>query len=434
MAADKSWSLNFSFQLHVHMINHLDGEAEPGGKNFSSLAPDSKFSTGDLFLRRNQPWFIYCWNDCFYELIFALDADGGEVIGTQRTEFITHFEQMNPWYPTLWVGNPGGETHRYVSRSSSSSAQVEQPTEMMSDSATHNLAHRAIGIGWRNVRLGSGDVFLAFEYAGQPFSSAGNNAVLGGGASAVPSGSIENADNDDAHTFFMKAGTRPFSATKNKWLERTRFGIGWSVNSPSLSWSATTRRIRLRSADRTGRVDLMDIRNIGSGIHHRFEYGLEWGVGPYTFRTANGLSTFEDKREQKSVVGGRPAGFHKGVHGYVWSFANELFLWSPKGFLTGSATTPNSIQIGANYARAGASCGVPGCDNSGEFSRNFLTMRELDLWYYIRPGLSVGTWWHWWKAANVLTDDQEGLGCTKTPRAGRSCEWHTINLGLRLDF
>jgi cell division protein FtsB len=429
MAADKSWSINFSYQLHMHMQNHLDGEANPGGKGAAQFSYNDKFTTGDIFSRRNQPWFIYCWNNCFYEMLFALDADSNEVIGVQRTEFVTHFEQMNPWYPTLWVGNPGGETHRYVSRSSSGSAQVETPSDMLSDSSAHNLSHRAIGFGWRNVALGSGDVFLAFEYAGNPFSSAGSNNVLGGGASAVPSGSIENSDNDDAHTFFVKAGMRPFSATKNKWLQKTKFGFGLSVNSPSLSWAATTRRLRLTSTDRVGRLDLMDIRNIGSGIHNKFEYGMEWGVGPYLLRIVNGLSSFEDKARLT-------AGAHKGVHGHFWSIANELFLWSPKGFLTGSANTPGSVVAGWNFARADASCGVPGCDLSGEFSRNFVTQKELDVWYWIRPGISVGAWWNWWSAANVVTGDQEGIGCKKggSEVAGKSCEWHTLNLGLRLDF
>jgi hypothetical protein len=358
-----------------------------------------------------------------------LDADSNEVIGVQRTEFVTHFEQMNQWYPTFWVGNPGGQTHRYVSRSSTASAEVELPSDLLGDSSAHNLSHRSIGFGWLNTRAGSGDFLLAVEYAGNPFSSAGNNNVLGGGASAVPSGSIENSDNTDRHTFFLKGGMRPFSATKNKWLQKTKFGAGWSVNSPSLSWAATTRRLRLRSSDRVGRLDLMDIRNIGSGIHHKFEYGFEWGVGPYTFRTSNGFSSFEDKFRNG-------AGAHKGVHGYFWSFANELFVWSPKGFLTGSANTPGAIVMGWNFKRADASCGVPGCDNSGEFSRNHVIQRELDLWYWIRPGISVGMWWNWWTAGNVITDDQEGIGCRQRNQTvqGKSCDWHTINLGLRLDF
>jgi len=437
-AADKSWSIRITYQLHMHMQNHLRGEANPGPKGNAIFSYNNKFTTGDIFSRRSQPAFGYFWNDCFYELYFGWDADSNEVIGTQRAEFVTHFEQMHPWAPSLWVSNPGGEVHRYVSQSSISGARVELPQDLLSDGSAHNLGHRAIGIGWRNVGLGQGDVFLAFEFAGQPFSSAGNNNVLAG---AVPSGSIENSDNTDAHTFFMKAGTRPFLRSKNKWLEKTKFGFAWSVNSPSLSWASTTRRLRITSTDRVGRLDLMDIRNIGSGIHHRLEYGFEWGVGPYLFRTANGLSSFEDKARPPTVA---QATNHKGVHGQFWSINHELFLWSPKGFLTGSSTTPNSILMGWGFSRADASCGRPGCDNSGEFSRNHITQRELDFWYFIRPGLSVGTWWNWWKAANVKrgttgatpTFDQEAIGCSKGGQEvrGKSCDWHTVNLGVRVDF
>jgi hypothetical protein len=429
MAADKSWTIRFMYQLHMHMQNHLEGEAQPGGKNAAQLSYTDHFTTGDIFTRRNQPAFNYCWNDCFYEVQFGLDVDGNEVVGTQRAQLITHFEKMNPWYPTFWVANPGGETHRYIGRSSISSAQVENAQDLQNDGSAHNLSHRAIGIGWQNVALGSGDIYLAMEYATRPFSSAGNNTVLGGGASSVPSGSIENSDNDDAKSFFLKAGARPFSQLKNKWLQNTRFGFGWSVNSPSLSWGTTTRRIRLQSSDRVGRVTLMDIRNIGSGIHHRFEYGLEWGAGPYTFRTANGLSSFEDKAR----LG---AGSHKGVHGNFWSISHQIFLWSPKGLLTGSPNAANSILLGWNFARGNASCGVAGCDLSGEFSRNHVIQRELDLWYFIRPGLSVGTWWNWWSSANVPTDSQEGIGCKKggSEVEGKSCDWHTVNIGLRLDW
>ncbi|HJX11837.1 MAG TPA: hypothetical protein VJ733_15235 [Candidatus Binatia bacterium] len=435
MAADKSWSVNFSYQLHMHMQNHLDGEAEPGGKNVGSgnLSYTTHFTTGDIFSRRNQPWFIYCWNNCFYEMLFALDVDSNEVVGVQRTEFVTHFEQMNPMAPTFWIGNPGGQTHRYVSRSSTGSAMVETASDLLADGSAHNLSHRAIGFGWLNAPLGSGDFLLAFEYAGQPFSSAGFNQVDGTATTRrVPSGGIENSDNDDAHTFFMKAGMRPFARTKNKWLQKTKFGFGWSVNSPSLSWASTTRRLRLRSSDRVGRVDLMDIRNIGSGIHNRFEYGFEWGVGPYLLRTANGLSSFKD--ELRTIA--TSPGAKKGVHGQFWSISHELFLWSPKGFLTGSAQTAGSLLMGWNFARADASCGVPNCANDGEFSRNFITQREWDIWYWIRPGISVGAWYNWWRAANVLEDDQEAIGCKRGGQSvrGKSCDWHTVNLGLRVDF
>lgn len=428
-AADKSWLIRFQHEFHVHIYNHLDGEAEPGGKGVGAGNPADKFTTGDIFLRRNRAYVHYCWEDCFYLLRWGLDADTGEVVGTQTADFYVNFSKMNPYLPDFFIANPGGQTARYVSRSSENSAQVEIAQDMMADGSAHNLSHRGIGLQWVNVPLGTGDFLLALEATRPFFSSAGNNAVLGGGAASVPSGSNENADNSDRLTGFFKAGMRPFSRTKNIWLQRTRFGFGYQVNSPSLSWSATTRRIRLRTTERVGRVDLMDIRNIGSGLHHRFEWGFEWGVGPYVFRNENGLSSFEDKARLT-------AGSAKGVRGHFWSLANELFLWSPKGFLTGSARTANSLQLGWRFARSEASCGVAGCANNFDaVKRAHLTVRELDLWYYIKPSMSVGAWWNWWRSSNTDTDVQDAVGCDKTPTdEGKSCDWHTINVGLRFNF
>jgi len=440
-AADKSWELRWYHEFHLHIYNHLDGEAEPGGKGNVSTnggrAPSDKFSTGDLFLRRNRTYINYCWSNCFYLVRWGLDADTGEVIGTQTADFYVNFSKLNPYFPDFFVANPGGQSARYVSRSSETSAQVEIASDMMADSAANNLSHRGVGLQWVNVPLGSGDFLLALEATKIGFSSAGNNATVGtgGGANAVPSGSNENADNTDQWTGFIKAGMRPFSKTKNKWLQKTKLGFGYQVNSPSLSLSSTTRRIRLRTMDRVGRVDVIDIRNIGGGRHHRFEWGFEWGVGPYLFRNENNLSAFKD--EFRSLTGSDP-GTAKGVHGSMWSLGNELFLWSPKGVLTGSGSTPHSVQIGWRFARSQASCGVAGCANNFEaVKRANLTLREWDLWYYIRPGLSVGTWWNWWRSSNTDLDTQDAIGCKKKPNninEGKSCDWHTVNLGLRLNF
>jgi hypothetical protein len=428
-AADRSWSMRFFHEFHLHVYNHINGEAEPGGKGFAGRDPADKFTTGDLFLRRNRTYIHFCWEDCFYLVRWGLDADTGEVLGTQTADFYVNFSKMNPYLPDFFLANPGGQSARYVSRSSETSAQVEIAQDMMADGSAHNLSHRGLGLQWVNAPLGPGDFLLALEATRPFFSSAGNDAVLGGGASSVPSGSNENADNADRWTAFLKAGTRPFLKTKNKWLEKTKLGFGYQVNSPSLNWSSTTRRIRLRTMDRVGRVDVIDIRGIGKGLHHRFEWGFEWGVGPYLFRNENGLSAFRDKAGVGSTD-------HKGVHGHFWSLGNELFLWSPKGFLTGSGTTAHSVQLGWRFERSEASCGVAGCANNFDLvKRAHLTLRELDLWYYIRPSLSVGVWWNWWRSSNTDTDVQHAVGCDKTPTdEGKSCDWHSVNTGLRFNF
>jgi hypothetical protein len=127
------------------------------------------------------------------------------------------------------------------------------------------------------------------------------------------------------------------------------------------------------------------------------------------------------------------------VDGFVWSLQNDLFLWSPKGFLTGSSRTPHSLLLGWSFSRSDMDCGsgadcTPGGSTS---SKGHLTKRELDLWYFLRPGLSVGAWWNWWDTPNMPTTLQRDVGCVNNranERVGKSCDWHSVNVGLRANF
>jgi hypothetical protein len=149
------------------------------------------------------------------------------------------------------------------------------------------------------------------------------------------------------------------------------------------------------------------------------QYGFEWVIGPYTFRSEDGYAKFPGS-----------------INGSFWSIAHELFLWSPKGFLTGSSSTAGSVLVGWQFLRADASCPsnrdcVPGSSHS---SANHLIERELAAWYFIRPRLSVGTWWNWFSSPNTPTTIQEEIGCSSTPKVGKDCNYYQVNLGLRMNF
>ena len=55
------------------------------------------------------------------------------------------------------------------------------------------------------------------------------------------------------------------------------------------------------------------------------------------------------------VPGGAPALRGK-KRGKDWLIGHDLFLWSPKGFLTGTANTPGSILVGTHFERTDVSC------------------------------------------------------------------------------
>jgi hypothetical protein len=338
--------------------------------------------------------------------------DDGDIASSQHARFMFNFDKINPYFPSLEIADRGLEQPSYVQRSSSSSARVELTRDMLSDSGYDTLSHAGIGIGWRDTPVASGDFTFWTEYR-------------------IGAGYSQNVNSDtDRKQFQIKVGARPFSQTKNKWLQRLKFGVGWLAWSIDDRSAVANRRLALRTDDRIGRIRTMDANNIGGGDHRTLHPGLEWGVGPYLFRAESAYSKYDN---DGAAFNGNE------VDGTVWSFQNELFLWSPKGFLTGTSRTPNSLLIGWSFARSDMDCGsgadcTPGGSTS---SKGHLIKRELDLWYFIRPGLSVGAWWNWWSTPNMPTTLQRDVGCVNnrgSERVGKSCDWHSVNLGLRANF
>jgi len=178
---------------------------------------------------------------------------------------------------------------------------------------------------------------------------------------------------------------------------------------------------------------VFDANNIGDGTHVWQGWSLHWGFGPYNLLTGGALSRYASGKSGTASDG------FKGVDGITWEIAHELFLWSPKGFLTGTPTTPNSLQLGWAFNRASADCGR-GADCSpgaGAFSRNRMLIRELALWYFFRPALRIGAWWDWYDTSNTPTGVQQQVGCKTRPvaaNATKSCDWHTVNFGIQTQF
>ncbi len=398
-SADKSWQISFSHEFHVHVYNHTDGNDARG------------FTTGDIFLRRNRPFIYYCWDDCLYEIGWGLDMDDGDIAASQHAKFFFNLDTINPYLPTIEISDRGNEQVSYVQRSSSTDAVMELTRDMLNDTGYDTLSHAAIGIGWDDVKIGMGDYFLWTEYRIGGFDQ------------------NDNADTD-RRQFSLKVGARPFRHTKDKWLRGLKLGIGWVARSMDKR-SDVLGRLALRTDDRIGRIRIMDAQDPGEdgGDHYALFPGLEWAIGPYLFRTEMARSHYDTG--SASSYGG------KDVEGFAWSLHHSLFVWSPKGFLTGSTRTPHSIRVGWTFKRSDMDCGTgndctPGDSTS---SKGHLTKRELDVWYFLRDGLSVGLWWNWWDTPNMPTTLQEAVGCSNgNPSVGKSCDWHSVNLGLRANF
>ena len=118
---------------------------------------------------------------------------------------------------------------------------------------------------------------------------------------------------------------------------------------------------------------------------------------------------------------------------------HDLFLWSPKGWLTGSVNTPGSVYVGTSFQRTDVSCDVPRCPTTGsgigtlaQFHRGTYIIREWDLWYFLAPRMSIGGGIQWYNASNLTTTVQRNLGVRHNGRVGGGGEW--INREYKLQI
>ena len=402
-AADRSWSITTYLQFQTHMYNFTDGADEAG------------LSTGDLFARRFRPGWTLCVMDCLYEWHMTWDVDTGNEAENQNAGLYMNFSKINPWIPDIFVGDEDSITaYNQVARSSTSSAQVELASDLMSDSAVSNLSRRNIGFGWLNkpTVVTPGTFNFALEYR-------------------VGAGITEAVVTDtDRKEFAAILGLTPFSRSKNPWLQRLKAGIATTLNTVDSRSAVMGDRLRLRTDERNGRLTLLDANNIGDGIHHNIQGGIEWGYAFYLFRAELGRSKYHSGQ-----VGAAADGFSKVVGGY-WRLGNEFFLWSRKGLLTGGSYQPGTVQFGWGFERAQANCGSDCDPDQADYNNLRLLKRELDLWYYWNAFSRIGLFWNWWDADNTPRNLQDAVGCADNANRsrGKQCDWHSVNLALQVYF
>ena len=421
-AADKSWSFNTTYRINMYMYNTIDGKP-----NFSSPAGTQRqagTTSGEIFPRRNRLYFNFCRDDCFYAFEYSIDGETAPRQASVRdNEFYVHFDQLNPYLPYFSVGLRRGAGRTHIGRSSDNDGKMEHSIIFDGFNWGGDGSHAGAGLGWEGVDVGPGEFDLFLNYA------------------SSRQGTHQEFVTDNRKGFMGFFGVRPFSNVKDKWISGLEVGIGTQFQSQdrpeNFNGDGDAGEIRVRSVERRGRQDLFrpnpivagETQNFGHGFSWILVPGLKYTVGPYMFRAVYVSTRYEGAQDGL-----------RGIWGRGWTVDNQIFLWSPKGVLTGSQTTPNSLMLSFGFERADMSCGK-GCDASpgtGAFHNNMILNRETALWYWIQPSLGVGTWWHYWQSANTPRRSQIAVGCVDNnaeansgKQQSRSCKWHTVNLGLR---
>jgi len=438
-AADKSWGVRFTVETHFRY-------------EFESGRTQQGRSTAELMGRRFRPGVLYCINNCLWEIEATLDLDG---FGTgnaknslntatssilQRGAVNFHGENLNPILPTVQFGmevqNAFGTS---LSRQGSGSVGAQ---------AEYDLVSR--GNGFNTGRAGQG---IVLNWDDRSLGGIGIPGRIG--KFQIGSSSIGEADDglssfkQGFRQFNLYGNIQPFAELKNKWISGLTFEAGnWFCNvngRPQAQVDNGCQLFRIQDHGDGGRQTLITTGDMGKGWVFARGAGIVYNVGPQTFRLAYTTENAADD-------GGTRA--NKRSRG--WLIGSDTYIWSPKGFLTGSSTTPGSILFGTHFERAAlnidcnGSSGIP-CAATGiggsitQFHRNRVLLREWDLWYFIAPRMSVGTNILWYDASNV--DNRVGQagynlglcnkvngGNTTNCRVGAHGDWVDVMVNWRYTF
>ncbi|MGH8526754.1 MAG: hypothetical protein ACREXY_21860, partial [Gammaproteobacteria bacterium] len=361
-AADKSWGIRFSMETNLRMIFSA-GQDQVGRTN------------GEIMLRRWRPEIYYCIDNCLYEIEMRWDMDGfgtGNAKNSTNTETSSimqrgvvhfHLENLNPFLPTVDIG---GDISTALSLSRQGSSAVG--TQLEYDLLSRNVGPNTGRAGWG----------IVFNWDDRSLSGIGIPGRIGRyqfGMASVAEGDDNLSSFTDRKDFVQYISIFPFSELKNKWLQGFMFEFGsWFCNVDQRTTADNgCVRVRIQDNGDAARQTLFDTgaNSIGEGLFTFFMPGITWEIGPYRLRAVGGFAQAEDGNFSPPPAGGSVARRGK-KRGRDFLIGHDLFLWSPKGFLTGSANTPGSILVGTHFERNDVSCDIPRCPsniNGGQFHR-----------------------------------------------------------------
>jgi len=332
---------------------------------------------------------------------------------------------LNPYLPTVDIG--GDVSTRFsLSRQGSSSVG----TQMEYDLLTRFFIDDG-SAGWGYV----------FNWDDRSLSGIGIPGKIGRvqfAMATVRAGDDNLSSFTDRKDFNLYANISPFSELKNKWLQGFMFEMGsWFCNIDQRQTAVNgCSRLQIQDNGNAARQTLFDTgaNSVGKGLLTLLSPGITWEIGPYRLRT---MGAFMQAADGNFTVSQPALRGKKRAHDFL--IGHDLFLWSPKGWLTGSANIPGSVLAGTHFERTDVSCDTPRCSaiNGGQFHRGFYVVREWDLWYFIAPRMNIGGSLLWYNASNLTTTVQQNLGCSprgSPGRVGAGCQWIDGNLNWRYQF
>ncbi|HWO41302.1 MAG TPA: hypothetical protein VNO43_05820 [Candidatus Eisenbacteria bacterium] len=406
-AADGSWG----FRPRIRWHYRLTGFPGPG-----SIAKNG-FSQFDLSLRRIYPYMTFYWDKRFYEVDFQMNLGDDRSIIIQKAEFHTHFEKLNPYLPEFTVGpRVSAFFNRHDTNWGSGSAGFFERTMFQTGAGIGaGSQNNAMAFDWHNIPIGPGRITVL-------------EAIISN--QGLRDEQAQERPNSDKRTAHLGIQVEPFNRIKNQWIQGIDFGF--SAHLENMHPGQDNRDFfRVRTAEDNTKLRLIEVANNMSGFRWYLTPGFGWKIGPYWLRVAAAWN----KGHVDSPVGGKQGPL---VQGRMFRVGHELFLWSPKGLLTGSANTAGSVMAFTSFERDDYTAdgltnrnGLRACSSTvvnGNCHGAYAWQNNVGMWYFIRPGLSVG-WQYAFYHVNKIGRGGADIVSSGT-KAGQDVDFQSLQAGL----
>jgi len=390
--------------------------------------PKQSTANGVPQVRRYRPYMTTKVDKGFYDLRFTIDAanggssDQGDAFVFDADMYI-HFEKMNRMLPTFAFGASPSATVNPQNENCSSKRCGRSESDFLSNGTgvITGGPDRGIGLVWKKLpNMGP----MKIKYLNLFVS---HDRVGGNGQFASISGT---AINTDGRAFTSGIGIMPFAKGGSKMMRSVYVSLGYIHQQPydreggDNAWNVRTNQTRAQ------RISM--IRTSSLGMAGGFDYttvGLGFKAGSMTVRAAGIWAEHQICSEDPS--GNCNEG--DGVKGRGVRVLGEMFVYSPKGWMTGS-TKKGGVMLSPMYQRTdvqqSGSTDLRGC---GTGCRSAHAVNSgVALWYYVPGGfMNVGVVWDHWACANCNSDIAKAV---PGAAAGDNADWDTVTLVSRFQF
>lgn len=388
--AKGAWGIRFFLQQQYIASFFLDDRRAKNGAIQGAIQP-----------RRLRPRFNYYWDNGFHEFDYWVDINNagstrGGPWNAFKANYAAHFEQISPFLPTLWVGaNPSFWMNASdINRSSLTGGRSEFSLLSQGNGIVLGTQTRGAVLDWNAVPLGPAVGQLHLGY-----SIFGTDAFANLANSGNSSGTLKN----DKKAFSWGIGIKPFARIKNPWIQELELSFGGKVqgipNDRFSGYSIAAQQLRAQ------RIVLITT-STRDDFWEYYTPGLNWTFGPYTLRASGQFDNSHRDKDPSATVKVR-GDEGSTIRGRGWRIEHELWLWSPKGLLTGSPTQPGSIMISPLFDRVDvrAPNGMTGCTRAGHGCQGAYAINSgVALWYFTGKPLNVGLIWDHWRVNKANAD------------------------------